>query len=281
MYGYLKCFLPNMTREERSLLKRYYCSTCLAIKKSYGYFSTVILSYDLTVLPIALDIFDETVKSHKGCHYPVAHKKSKLDSELWRPIAALNLAIAQENVTDAVSDKGAFAKKALYRFVGLLIRPGVKKARREYPELFKAASAGMQNIIAAEKNDADITAQGEAFANMITSSIDTFAELSEERRAFLRGVSIWLCLMDAIDDLDKDIKGGAYNPLYYTEKLNAESKRELVNSKYMEITKYINSIKPLLAACMEKSEHPAINKALELYNRKVIPYQTSLVLNRK
>ncbi len=270
-----------MTRDERSLLKRYYCSTCLAIKKSYGYFSTVILSYDLTVLPIALDVFDETVKYHKGCHYPFGSKKSKLDSDLWKPIAALNLAIAKENITDALSDKGSILKKLFYRIVGLLIHRGVKKAKKDYPELFESARIGMQNIIEVEKSNADITSQGEAFANMIISSIETFSELDDDRRDFLRGISTWLCLMDAIDDFDKDLKSGAYNPLFYTEALNSTSKQELVNSKYIEISKYINKLKHMLTACQGKSEHNIINKAVELYGNKVIPYQTSSVLNKK
>ncbi len=280
MYGYLKCFLPNMTRDERSVLRRYYCSTCLAIKKSYGYFSTAILSYDLTVLPIVLDVFDETIKKHKGCHYPFGSKKSVLDSELWRPIAALNLAIASENITDAMQDKGSVLKKVTYKFVGMLIHRGAKRAKRDYPELFEKASAGMKRIISAERDGADITTQGEAFASMIISSIETFAELDEDKRSLLRGISIWLCLMDAIDDFDKDIKQGAYNPLLYTEGLNSENKKELINSKYIEITKYINGFKPLLSAGLGKSKHGIINKAVEIYNYKVIPYQTSIVLGK-
>ncbi len=281
VYGYLKCFLPNMNRTEKAIFRKYYCSTCLAIKKNYGYFSTVILSYDLTVLPIALGIFDETVKSHKRCHYQFGVKDPELDSELWKPIAALNLAIAEENRTDALSDKGSFSKKLLYRIVGLFIKRGVKRAKQDFPELFEAASRGMQRVIEAEKTECDITAQGEAFADMILSSLDTFTELTPERRELIRGISIWLCLMDAIDDLDKDIREGAYNPLLYTEGLKAETKKSLINTKYIELSKYINSLRPLFAASMNKSEHAIVNRAIELYNYKIIPYQTAAVLNKR
>lgn len=80
MYGYLKCFLPNMTKREHNLLRRYYCSTCLAIKKNYGFFSTLILSYDLTIIPIVLDIYDETIRNNSKCHYSSFY--GKIDSDL-------------------------------------------------------------------------------------------------------------------------------------------------------------------------------------------------------
>ena len=276
MYGYLKCFLPNMTRGEQNLLRRYYCSNCLAIKKNYGFFSTIILSYDLTIVPIILDIYDDTIKNHEKCHY---HSKyGKLDSPYWKQIGALNLAIAEQKIIDSLEDDKSFFKRLAFKFIGLLIKGGVKKAKKDFPDLFEKAKEGMQKTIEVEKNNADVLTQGETFAKMIIDSIETITPLTKEKRNFIKGVSIWLCLMDAIDDLDKDIKKDVYNPLRYTEELNKSSKKELINSSYLEINNYIEKIKELLIDVKDTSQHEKINEALALYLNKIIPFQTNRVL---
>ena len=277
MYGYLKCVLPNMTRGEQKLLRRYYCSNCLAIKKNYGFFSTIILSYDLTIVPIILDIYDDTIKNHNKCHY---HSKyGKLDSPYWKQIGALNLAIAEQKIIDSLEDEKSFFKRLTYKCLGMLIKGGVKKAKKDFPDLFEKARLGMQKTIEVEKNNENVITQGEAFAEMIITSIETIAPLPEEKKNFIKGISIWLCLVDAIDDLEKDIKNGVYNPLIYTPELNKSSKKELVNNSYFEINKYIENITELLIGIKNTSQHPEINEALDLYLNKIIPFQTNRVLN--
>lgn len=279
MYGYLKCFLPNMTKREQRLLRRYYCSTCLGIKKNYGFFSTLILSYDLTIIPIVLDVYDETIKNHEKCHYTSSY--GKLDSELWKPIAALNLAIAEQKVVDAISDENNFFKNIGYKFVKFVIGRGLKKAKKDYPLLFEKARNGMQNVIKTEKNNGNIIEQGNSFADMIIDSINSFYDLDDNKKEFIRGISIWLCFMDAIDDLDKDLKKNVYNPLNYTEDLKSDSKNELIDNKYLQITKYCNLINEMVGRLVEKSQNDEINRAIDIYINKILTFQTTFVLNKR
>ena len=279
MYGYLKCFLPNMTKREQRLLRRYYCSTCLGIKKNYGFFSTLILSYDLTIIPIVLDVYDETIKNHEKCHYTSSY--GKLDSELWKPIAALNLAIAEQKVVDAISDENNFFKNIGYKFVKFVIGRGLKKAKKDYPLLFEKARNGMQNVIETEKNNGNIIEQGNSFADMIIDSINSFYDLDDNKKEFIRGISIWLCFMDAIDDLDKDLKKNVYNPLNYTEDLKSNSKNELIDNKYLQITKYCNLINEMVGRLVEKSQNDEINRAIDIYINKILTFQTTFVLNKR
>ena len=279
MYGYLKCFLPNMTRHEQNLLRKYYWSNCLAIKANYGYFSTIILSYDLTIVPIILDIYDSTIENHKSCHY--RSNKGQLDSPYWKAIGALNLAIAEQKITDSLEDEKNIFVKFGYSFVNFIISGGVKKAKEDFPELFKKAKDGMLHTIEVEKNNADILTQGEAFAKMIIDCINEITPLGVEKTNFIRGLSIWLCLVDAIDDLDKDLKEKVYNPLIYTNGLVNTSKKDLINSSYLQISKYIDFIKELIMPILETSENEKINEALKLYVEKIIPFQTHKVLNSK
>jgi len=279
MYGYLKCFLPNMTKREQRLLRRYYCSTCLGIKKNYGFFSTLILSYDLTIIPIVLDVYDETIKNHEKCHYTSSY--GKLDSELWKPIAALNLAIAEQKVVDAISDENNFFKNIGYKFVKFVIGRGLKKAKKDYPLLFEKARNGMQNVIKTEKNNGNIIEQGNSFADMIIDSINSFYDLDDNKKEFIRGISIWLCFMDAIDDLDKDLKKNVYNPLNYTEDLKSDSKNELIDNKYLQITKYCNLINEMVGKLVEKSQNDEINRAIDIYINKILTFQTTFVLNKR
>ena len=279
MYGYLKCFLPNMTKNEHQLLRRYYCSTCLSIKKNYGFFNTLILSYDLTILPIVLDIYDYTIKNHSKCHYTSLY--GKLDSELWKPIAALNLAIVEQKVIDALSDEKSFFKNLGYKFIRTFIRGGLKKAKKDFPLLFEKASLGMQNVIKVEKNQGDLLAQGNAFAEMIIDSIESFYTLDTMKKEFIKGISIWLCFMDAIDDFDKDLKKNVYNPLRYTNGLISSTKKQLINNKYLEISKYCDLVMTMVSKLQNQSKNSEINSAIDIYIKKILIYQTTLVLNKR
>ena len=268
-----------MTKREQRLLRRYYCSTCLGIKKNYGYFSTLILSYDLTIIPIVLDIYDDTIKNHEKCHYTSSY--GKLDSDLWKPIAALNLAIAEQKVVDAISDENNFFKNIGYKFARFIIGKGLKKAKKDYPLLFEKAKNGMQKVIKTEKSNGDLIAQGTSFAEMIIESIDTFYKLDDDKKDFIRGLSIWLCFMDAIDDLDKDLKKNVYNPLNYTEDLKSDSKNDLINNKYLVITKYCNLINEMVQKLADKSKNDEINRAIDIYINKILTFQTTFVLNKR
>ena len=169
-------------------------------------------------------------------------------------------------------------KKYSPTYVCVSSEDAAKTLKKDFPDLFEKAKLGMQKTIEVEKNNADVLTQGEAFAEMIIDSIETITPLTEAKRNFIKGVSIWLCLMDAIDDLDKDIKKYVYNPLRYTEELNKSSKKELINSSYFEINKYIEKIKELLIDVRNTSQYEKVNEALDLYLNKIIPFQTNRVL---
>ena len=60
---------------------------------------------------------------------------------------------------------------------------------------------------------------------------------SEASRALFYAVGKWIYLIDALDDYDKDLKKGAYNPfaLYY----NAPSREVLMQGKRGEDVRYV------------------------------------------
>ena len=77
------------------------------------------------------------------------------------------------------------------------------------------------------------------------------------------------------------IGGNVYNPLNYTEDLKSDSKNDLINNKYLVITKYCNLINEMVQKLSDKSKNDEINRAIDIYINKILTFQTTFVLNKR
>ena len=272
MYGYLKFSPALVGKENYKLLKKYYCATCLALKRNYGTFAPLILSYDLVVVPVLLKVQDKSItQCDNKCFYRKRSKCCPPQDNIWKKIAAVNIAIAEQKINDSLHDEKR-PSKARYKVVRNLLKKTFQKARLENPDIFACADDGMQKIIAAESTHAGIEEQGRLFSNMVVSMLNCITPLSAEQEDFIRGVSTWLCLIDAIDDYDEDLKQGKYNPLLVSTGSELPPRSIFLHNYTLILQVYGYTLK-----LAEKAPKDIV---LKQYFNKIIPFKTQHVINK-
>lgn len=269
MYGYLKYSTPNKKSEDWNTYRRYYCGLCNALKKNYGVFSTMLLSNDITFITIivanqSLACSGITPKCCllRGCK----RIRDEYKNDFWKAMSAFTLALAYAKAYDNYIDKdGVVSSLIQMMFLKIISR----KARKEYGELFEYLIFEMNNLREAENNCCGVTKQGELFSDVIISSLTDYlhVEINENCMHLIRGIIKWLCLIDAIDDYDKDIKKRSKsigctspiaNELFKDMDFDEcfDSWRLVFNTYYMNIARIYNDILRMMIECLNE-----INKA--------------------
>ncbi|MBR0113178.1 MAG: hypothetical protein IJM02_05485 [Clostridia bacterium] len=233
--GYVKACKSEMKVAEYEIYKGVYCSLCKALGRYYGPLGKMLLSYDYAfaaVIRLAVASPSCTF-TRKRCPFNPLHKcyfcENKAETDLCAHGAVIT---AYYKIKDNLHDPG-FGKK----IVSLLLLPVVslmhRKAKRLAPEIENIISESMVRQAETEKAEnpgidecADPTAQalGKLFA---VGESENTAGL--ERLGYLTGRLVYI--MDAADDLEKDIKTGAFNPFAeeYRDISNPEVRRKFAS----------------------------------------------------
>lgn len=196
------------------LYKSMYCGLCKSLGGCCGQRSRFALSYDMTFLSALLhNIKNVDVKiEQKHCVlHPIIRRPIAADDELTRTVACLNAALTYYKLTDDVEDENK--GKAARAF----FRKAFRRAEALHPQACEIVKGHMASLQKLEKeNCASLDMAADPFGEMIADLMDyCLAEAATEHtRSLAYGIGKWVYLIDALDDYEKDIKKGNYNPFY-------------------------------------------------------------------
>ncbi|MBQ2677122.1 MAG: hypothetical protein IJF54_06975 [Clostridia bacterium] len=220
MFGYVKAFKPELKMCEYDTYKAVYCSLCRQLGKDYGPFSKMILSYDFTFLALVkLGLQDECVGYTKmRCPFNplVKCNRIKNESEQMRFTAACAVILFYHKLLDNIKDNGFFGS-IKYRVIYPIFALARNKAKRLYPEIDADVTSMMQQQESLERQSCSNLDEAAEPTAVLLSKIFSFGEKDEitkrvlERLGYTSGK--WIYLMDALDDLDSDLKSKNYNPI--------------------------------------------------------------------
>lgn len=196
------------------LYKALYCGLCRSIGASCGQRARFALSYDTTFLSALLHNIKNTdvkIGNHHCILHPIVKRPMAEDDAITRAVACLNTALAYYKLCDDVEDE----KKG--RIKRSLFHKGMKRARALHPAMAEIIRRNLADLSALEKkNCASTDMAADPFAKMMEQLSDEclggFA--TEHTRGLCYGIGKWVYLIDALDDYDKDVKKGNYNPFY-------------------------------------------------------------------
>lgn len=231
MFGYVRPYMSEMLVREYEQYKAVYCELCRVLGQEYGWSARFFLTYDCTFYALlALSVSGGRVSQHDGrCAANPLKKCRYLESsgEEYKKAAALSVVLTYYKLRDNLEDDG-FWKSFGSRLLLPLVSRKAKKAARRYPFLAESARAAVDGQRAAEQAEAGIDPCAEPTARLLA---DVFRELGgcdEGQRAALEEFGYflgrWVYLMDAADDLQKDLKEGAFNP--FINRLELEKGKE-------------------------------------------------------
>lgn len=213
MFGYVNICKPELKMKDFYKYKAYYCGLCKTLKERYGYIGQMTLTYDMTFLIILLTSLYEsnTVKVQHRCMIHPVKKQDMLRNHITEYVADMNIALTYHHLLDDWKDEksvlgiaGATALTRDYKRIEKRYERQCQKVRKCLSEL----------TICEKKNETNIDTVSRCFGDIMAELFVFQQDVWEEslrKIGFFLGKYIYI--MDAYDDIEKDIKKSSYNPL--------------------------------------------------------------------
>lgn len=265
MLGYVKVNKPEMKVKEYETYRGLYCSLCKAMGKHFGLLSRLTLSYDITFLVLTRLCFLGTVPCFEGgrCAFNPARKCNyckNIDEEL-RYASAVSMMMFYFKVKDNISD-GIFFKRLLMYLILPWSSLKFKKAKKMYGEIATVISDSMRLQSEVERKNSDITDEAAHQSAHALGKITAY-NINDENGNIYRfgyGIGKWVYLIDAADDIEKDIKSGSYNVFVRKYDLCAG---ETVESIKAAVAGTMNMCGAFFASAYENQENKTMTPIME------------------
>ena len=229
MFGYVRPFKPDLRISEYETYKAVYCGLCGQLGKSFGPVARLTLSYDFAFLAMLYHAVsgEKPVIEKRGCYFnPLLRQPICVSGEGLRFSADMALIMLYYKLIDNMRDSGIF-RRALWS-LGLPFAARARgKATARRPDCDQTVAQAMSRQQELEKSktaSVDAACEPTALAmQAICAQIcdDPGKQRILERIGYLIGRYVYLC--DALDDLPRDLKTGAYNPFVLHHKLEKDA----------------------------------------------------------
>lgn len=251
MFGYVVAHKPELRMREFHKYKAYYCGLCKVLRDKYGFLGQITLTYDMTFLVMLLTSLYEG-ESHveeKRCIVHPLKKQKMLYNEFTEYAADMNIVLTYFKLMDDWKDE-----KSKVGFAGMrLLHKTYLKLQEKYPGKCQVIRKSMKLLSRCEERNEeniDLTARyfGELMSELLVYKQDVW-EKTLRRLGFYLGKFIYV--MDAYDDVDKDMEKGSYNaliPLREKEDFD-DICRDMMNSILAECTSQFERL-----PCIEDAE---------------------------
>ncbi|HPR23920.1 MAG TPA: DUF5685 family protein [Bacillota bacterium] len=227
LLGYVTCEKPEMKVRDFEIYNGYYCGICKSIGHRYGQIPRMTLSYDAAFLAVLLAGLEDEKDKVKREHCIIHHikKKTIVSNGAVDYAGDVMLILAWHKAMDDMRDEGKFSAKASL----LLMKKIYNKIKGRYPGLCQKIQEQLKELAVIEKEKcSNLDMAAESFAIIMEEIFNGYVEKNEREQILLKRLGYhmgkWIYLMDAYDDLEKDIENGSYNPLVYRYSKGEEEK---------------------------------------------------------
>lgn len=261
MFGYVRPHKSEMLVREYEEYKAVYCSLCRQLGKSYGPAARLTLSYDCTFYAMLLLAMNSECAGYRSGRCMVNPLKKCTYYKAGEPeltaASALSVLMTYYKIKDDIQDSRFWGKIRGYLLLPVAAHAR-RKAARDYPQMDRIVSEAMKQQKLAEENQSPgLDRCAEPTAIMLQRVFELSAgenpDPSESRVRVLRQVGYflgrWIYLMDAADDIEKDLKEGAFNPFLIENNLSKTSTKEEIGKVRENANQSLNlTLSQLIAA---------------------------------
>lgn len=212
MFGYITINKAEMKFKEFDIYHAYYCGLCQSLLKRYGAMGQVTLSYDMTFAAMLLSsLYEPDTKSSKCVC--VAHPFERhpfVKNVVIDYVADMNVLLTLYKCEDDWIDD----KKMLRACFGCMLRKKSFKKRCIYRSKENLIKDKLEKIHELENEgctDIDLMSGlfGDIMGMIMTPRDDEWKETLTELGYYL---GKFIYILDAYDDVEKDIRKRKYNP---------------------------------------------------------------------
>ena len=221
MLGYLHPKLKSSNSKLKDQYKALYCGLCHGLKKNYGYRGIACLNYEVTFLLLLIISASEkeSVIFHGSCCLTPFVRVPFIDylSREVKTSADISILVSGFEIKDNINDGGVFIWKIFDRLLNKLN----ETATNEISEFEASIKNKLNTFYNLENNESDniddiLCACGdivEKFVEPLLPAVD--GPVAEIISMIANYIGQWIYLVDACDDLQKDISTDNYNPLWH------------------------------------------------------------------
>ena len=220
MFGYIYVNQKDLSEESKKQYLAYYCGLCQVLKKSSGVKGQILLNYDMTFLIILLTGLYELQNREKMFVCPLHPGKKKLAyiNEASVYASDMNVLLSYYNLVDDWEDDHSLPKY----MISQMLKKDYRRIARKYPRQAQAVETYVRHLDMLERKkedniDAISGLTGEMLGEIFAWKDDIWAE-ELHCLGFYMGKFIYL--MDAYEDLEKDVRKNEYNPFMKLAKQN-------------------------------------------------------------
>ena len=233
MFGYVKVYQPELKMGEFEQYRGIYCSLCKTLGKRYGFLAQMTLNYDMTFLALLyLALAKECVGFHKGrCPFnPLKKRTCCQNSAALEFCADASVLLVYHKTTDTIHDD-RYIKRFIARLMLPFMRHNRTRAAKRLPEIDRVIEQAIAQQYELEKqHPVSLDQAAEPTAQILgTLCAETSLDEKQKRILFRLGYCLgrWVYLIDAADDLEEDLKNGAYNPIALSHEIHSADKEQI------------------------------------------------------
>lgn len=232
MFGYIVPEKQEMKIKDYELFRAYYCGVCKSIGKRQGQLKRFLLNYDSTFLAILLSAVarDQIEVQKQPCIvHPIKKRLVITRSAIVDYASDMNIILAYYNLEDKKRDEESLISATAL----VMLRKTFRKLRAKYDKKCTIMERLLNDLVQLEKEKcSSMDRAAEPFAKLmeeVTAYEPLCTDTDNERLLRWIGYNLgkWIYLLDAFDDIEKDIKKGNYNPLIYQYRYENQDIREL------------------------------------------------------
>lgn len=224
MFGYVTPLKPELKIREYNQFKSYYCGVCFAIKNLYGNIPRMTLNYDMTFLALLLDGLikeDLSIELKRCIAHPDKKKPVILNNTAINYAASMNVSLVYYKLLDDINDDNSLKSK----FSLLFMKPYHKSFPDSIVKINSVIEKNLNKLSSLEKTKdfKFIDEICDPFSIIVGTILKEFPyelkndskELREQLYLFGYSLGKWIYLMDALDDLEEDMKNNKFNPINF------------------------------------------------------------------
>lgn len=215
MFGYVVPLKNELKVREFEVYNAWYCSICHSIRDRYGQIPRLLLTYDsvfLAMMISALESESNQLTKFRCMTHPSRERYITKTTGEIEYSADMLILLGYYNLKDDFEDEKSFIGLAGSTY----LKRAFKKINNKYPNKSEIIGNQLKKLKEIEKKDSPIFDEAaEPFSLLMEEVFDYegITKYQEEYRKIGFHLGKWIYLIDAYDDLKKDIEKKNYNPL--------------------------------------------------------------------
>ncbi|HUM83729.1 MAG TPA: DUF5685 family protein [Lachnospiraceae bacterium] len=212
MFGYVTVNQEELKIKDYRRYRSFYCGLCRTLSERHGKQGQLTLTYDMTFLVILLNgLYEKPLcgEQHSCILHPLK-KQKMVFNDISAYAADMGVLLSYYKMLDDVRDE----KSGKARVLAKAFEKDAHKISERYPRQSKAVSECLQSLYEYENAGEYDLDKVSGLTGTLLGEIFVYeeGEWSRELRRMGFYLGKFIYLMDAFDDLEKDLKKNEYNP---------------------------------------------------------------------